>query len=202
MIRDRVALIQRWIERLYDLDAGPPVAEFIVSRRVAAALSVGVAARGEALLVADGGGAIDVALFLDDWVLDGDERDLGVFAHAVEGVSHFVYVTFRGARGVAMTQLELELQAEVDKYLACAEEVVRAPWSLEGLFERATFRDAPGTQERERYEVANREAARFCRALEGERARAGNVTSLLPELRRFYRMGQRQKMEHIRRRAA
>ena len=35
----------------------------------------------------------------------------------IEGVSHFVYVADRARRKLPATQLELELQAEIDKYV-------------------------------------------------------------------------------------
>ncbi|MCH7929016.1 MAG: ATP-binding protein [Proteobacteria bacterium] len=37
--------------------------------------------------------------------------------HSVEGVSHFVLVAERARRELPVTQLELELQAEIDKFL-------------------------------------------------------------------------------------
>src|SRR6185436_5100246 len=43
--------------------------------------------------------------------------DLDRLCQLIEGVSHFVYVAERARRGLPATQLELELQAEIDKYV-------------------------------------------------------------------------------------
>ena len=48
-----------------------------------------------------------------------DEANFADFCLAVEGVSHFVYVALRAARERPVSPLELELQAEVDKFACC-----------------------------------------------------------------------------------
>ncbi len=73
--------------------------------------------------------ALALALFVDAAVVANLERhDPGVALHdgnfadfclAVEGVSHFVYVALRAAGDRPVSPLELELQAEVDKFACC-----------------------------------------------------------------------------------
>ena len=46
-----------------------------------------------------------------------EESDLDSVCQLIEGVSHFVYVADRARRNLPATQLELELQAEIDKYV-------------------------------------------------------------------------------------
>ena len=48
-----------------------------------------------------------------------DETNFADFCLAVEGVSHFIYVALRAADDRGVSQLELELQAEVDKFACC-----------------------------------------------------------------------------------
>ena len=69
---------------------------------------------------------VRLGLFIESGVLDRlarrdplqalDEDNLADFCTALEGVSHFHYLVWSLARGRNVSLLELELQAEVDKY--------------------------------------------------------------------------------------
>ncbi len=74
-----------------------------------------------------------------------------------------------------MTQLELELQAEVDKFVLCLEvSNDSAQRLLDRMFDSPRFLDAEGTEAGERYRLAHRLAARFGSARDrGQRSRAG-----------------------------
>jgi len=111
----------------------------------------------------------------------------------LEGVSHFVYVVERVRTGLPTTQLELELQAEVDKFVLLGLEPgfdrVRARRLHTHLFEGGRFLDAAGTEAGERYRLANDLAARLASRLLGRDF--GESRALL---RRFYRAGQTDKI--------
>ena len=62
------------------------------------------------------------------------------------------------------------------------------------LYERVRFRDAEGTEEGERYRLANDLAARFVRRLEVLYAAKGRRFELRSVLSRFYAMGQADKI--------
>ena len=80
----------------------------------------------EQVFVVQEDGGVRIGLFIDQRVLDRlqrhdpldalDERNLDDFCTALEGVSHFHYLIWSFARGRSVSLLELELQAEVDKY--------------------------------------------------------------------------------------
>jgi hypothetical protein len=91
--------------------------------------------------------------------------------------------------------LELELQAEVDKFvfLAFDDEVPslhRAEGICHSLFRKVRYLHAAGTEAGERYRLANDLAARVSRRLFGLRARAEARRWLI----RFYRSGQTEKI--------
>ena len=95
--------------------------------------------------------------------------------------------------------LELELQAEVDKFVTTAllaqEQgkfaLMRNLHKL--LFDEVVYQPTRNRLERERYELATSYAARFCRRLL-ERVARDNGSS---QLRKFYRLGQAEKMSYI-----
>jgi hypothetical protein len=108
-----------------------------------------------------------------------------------------VYVANRARQELPATQLELELQAEVDKFVLLVLEQVpydRAE-AIEvhaRLFERVRFLHEPGTELGERYRTANNLAARFVRRLLGCGPEATHAA-----LRRFYRAGQADKIRLV-----
>lgn len=204
--------LQAMLEVLYRIEGTPPVAAFRVGEELLAALGVNRDDRQrEALLVRHDGEHTDLALFLSEEVRTGAAsflaaltrgkvHDLDAFCAALEGVSHFVYFTFAGeARPVS--RLELELQAEIDKYLVLRGVAgLGGEGLLESLFDRFSLVDGLEAACQERYLVANRAARRYARW--ADRAfDAGRGEAALADARRLYRMPVRSKLERIARAA-
>jgi hypothetical protein len=209
--------LQGLLARIYDAPAAHDVYDFLVTDAVRAAQLAG---RGqpppadEQLLLAEAPDGIELSLYLDAAVLGRlaqcsplrslDERNLADYCTALEGVSHFHYVVWNTDRSREISLLELELQAEVDKYASALRLMLeqrggRFPAELfHRLFERARFLPQLADSERARYEEAHRCAARFCRRLEERflRRRRAQPEALLAELRRFYRLGSQSKLRH------
>ena len=125
---------------------------------------------------------------------------------ALEGVSHFVCVAWNAHHDRDVSVLELEMQAEIDKYVSSCwllrrQSPRRFPAELHSLlFERTRIDPALAGERAGLYRDATRYASRFCRdmerrlrSLEGEAGQA----AIVPQLRRFYRMPQRAKCEYI-----
>ena len=181
--RGALRRIQRRIEHYYALESAPDVARF------ASATEHG---EREVLLVREGARAVEMALRVPTGEPRAGANDL--WLQLLEGVSHFVFVAERVRTGLPTTQLELELQAEVDKFvfLALDGDSAHRPdvRSLhQRIFEQATFLDPPDTEAGERYRFANQLAARLVARLAGRGG--GEVRELL---RRFYRAGQAEKI--------
>jgi hypothetical protein len=178
--------VQRGLETLYRLDRAADVDAFVA-----------LADRGEreALLVrecADGG--LEIALRVPR--LDGD---LDPICQIIEGVSHFVYISDRAARGREATQLELEMQAEVDKYVVLAASITSFDEATskklrERLYVDVTFVHDASSTEGERYRVANACARRFTARLEREYVARARFGELHAALRAFFHMGQGEKL--------
>ena len=90
------------------------------------------------------------------------EENLADYCTALEGVSHFHYFVWSAARARNVSLLELELQAEVDKYasalrLTLEQREGRVPRELfHRLFDGASFLPHLTDAERRRYEEAHR----------------------------------------------
>ncbi|HRI68002.1 MAG TPA: hypothetical protein PK156_27385 [Polyangium sp.] len=186
------ARIQAAICRMYGLDDAPAVDDFIRPSLEANAREV--------LLLRENEDGVEVALHLPATALDM-KKTLGFdqVCQVIEGVSHFVFLVERARRELPVTQLELELQAEVDKYVVFVHDAQRfephrAARVRARLFEAVSYLDPPGTEKGDRYRLANELAARFSGTLDERFARRGRFEQLWQALRRFYAAGQNEKI--------
>jgi hypothetical protein len=98
-----------------------------------------------------------------------------------------------------LTELELELQAEVDKFVSCTLLSPQRDTAAlrERLYDQITLAGDLDETERARYRTANDEAHRYARSLDRRFIRSGQLGGMLAELRRFYRLGLTDKLHHI-----
>ena len=199
--------LQRIIEGLYRIDGTLSVADFCIDDHTLR-IMLGDVAHRETLVVRHDGEYTDLALFIEEDVLSRARAfleegglDLDAFCAATEGVSHFVYFTFCGAQlERPVSQIELELQAEIDKFLLLRLHAPSGEDLVTKLFEEIRLAAHLSTDQQERYLVANRAARRYARWLDGQIAR-GNVASALDDARRLYRKPLTAKLERIARAA-
>ena len=212
-----LASLQRALAEIYDLPATPDVAHFLVTDRAGIARFQGTRDTDEQLLLAQHEDELSLALFIDAAVLERlsrrdpfaalTEHNLADYLTVAEGVSHFVYVAWNAGFDKPVTLLELELQAEVDKYVLGAwllreQGNGRFPRELHrALFERTRIDPAAAGGRARLYHTASCYAGRFCRRVAASLARGtrGATRELLTELRRFYRWGNARKLRHIER---
>ena len=202
--------LQRGLELLNRVETHLDVNDFLIDEDTRARLWDARAPR-EQLLLAERDGDLELALFVDQRTLANlaardprdrlDDHNLGDFLLAVEGVSHFVYVVWRARHERQVSALELELQAEIDKYVTCLltmDGQGGAPADLRArLFDRVSFYDDLDGEERERYQVANSNARSYAASLNDRFVARGDVVGMLAELRRFYRLGIAEKLATI-----
>ena len=204
-----LARLQKGLERMYRIETEVSVDDFVIDDRARRQLGVPRAPR-EQLLVSEDGGEVSLGLFVDQRALSNlaendpaerlDDSNLGDFLLAVEGVSHFVYLTWRARHDHRVSALELELQAEVDKYVTCllCGHIDRSAELRRRLFEEFSFEPDLDDEERARYLTANSNAQRYSASLERRYVVAGRIAEMLSELRRFYRLPLDGKLDHIR----
>ncbi len=180
--------IQKGLENLYRLDRSVSVDDFV------APAGAGEGER-EALLVRETDNGLELSLRLPRL----GNGALDPICQIIEGVSHFVYLADRAARDRETTQLELELQAEVDKYVVLAASLdgfdeASSRRLRERLYEQVAYTHAEGTELGERYRVANDSARRFTGRLERSFVAHARFDELRAELRRFFHLSQGEKL--------
>src|SRR5262245_7731703 len=212
-----LASLQRTLAEIYDLPATPDVAHFLMTDRAGVARYDGARNSDEQLLVAQQEDELSLALFIDAAVLERlsrrdpfaalTEHNLADYLTVAEGVSHFVYVAWNAGFDKPVTLLELELQAEVDKYVLGAwllreQGAGRFPRELHrALFERTHIDPCAAAGRIGLYRAASDYAGKFCRRVAARLACGTQLATreLLAELRRFYRWGSARKLRHIER---
>lgn len=190
--------LQADLQALYGIEVAPQVEDYLVTDLAHFGLPNGLAMAGrdEQLLVAESDDALDLALYLRADLVErleaGEPLDLNSTCLLVEGVSHFLYLVSRAERDRAVTLFELELQAEIDKYLSLvglARDRRERRELFQRLFESVRFRSDLEPAERVRYQDANHYAARFCHRIGSGACRH--------QLRHFYRLPKEAKVAHI-----
>ena len=202
--------IQEQLEAIYGIRAEYRAKDFLVDSDAARQLG-GSGRSREELLVSEGHEGLELALYVEPALLARvsatDPRgamtaDMGDFCEVAEGVSHFLYVAHTVKQDRTVSLLELEAQAEVDKFAVCTLlqwglNVGRWAGTLVGrLFEQVQLRPNLSTDERWRYLEANRLAKSYCERLLPV-VRAGQMDKLLAELRHAYRLGAEAKLQYF-----
>jgi hypothetical protein len=209
--------MQALLGRLYDVELKYDVHDFLVTDRSALRnLNPDNDRRelDEELLLAETTDGAGVALYLDAELVRRLEADdplgeltdgnLADYCTALEGVSHFVYTTWRLHGDAPVSLLELETQAEVDKYAATVFLVAEQrggtfPAEVHPrLFDRVSFDARLEPEQYHRYRTAHALAAQYCRRLERRFVQRGvtRIEALIRELRKFYRLGATAKLRH------
>lgn len=207
--------LQKLLGGIYDVPLTHDVAEFLVTDRSRLPPALGANGADEQVLLAEDGGTLWVSLYLEPGVLRrlaaGDPLEalhagnIADYWTALEGVSHFVYLIWNASHERPVTLLELELQAEIDKYVGSlwllrAQNPGRFPAELHPLlFEHARVDAALAGDRMALYRRANSYAARYCRRLAHTLRPAGAAerTAAIAELPRFYRLSRERKLRHI-----
>jgi hypothetical protein len=201
--------IQRSLERTYDLALPVQVEDYLMDGEALAALDLS----GDSLILVEEGDTLDVGIYVEPPSLANlarrnpfarlDGENLSDFCAVTEEVSHFLYVVWNALHARRITKLELELQAEVDKFVTAslcltAQRGEAASDDLASrLFERYRLKDGLDAESRERYETANALAGRYCRSLARRYLKERQLKPMMAELRRFYRLPQAGKLEAI-----
>lgn len=210
--------VQGLLERTYRMSPLSGIARFVVGdvgyRRfyggVDALAGPASAAHGARVLVRETGDGVRASLYLPDDLVRAleasppqrglNDSNVDAFATLVEETDHLLCIAERTAERREVSCFELELHADVSKYLVLSRFLSprrdrvgerRKIWLKWHLFEKARFDDEDPVVRR-RYHDASRWAMRLLRAL--ERRRAAERVELL---RRFHAASASAKLELI-----
>ena len=213
--------LQQWLEEIYGLSLKFQVEDFLLTDGALARsldCSVNPLEIREKLLLCEDGEELGLSLYLDQAVVETIEGEepagllqeecIGDFLLALEGVSHFVCLLWNIDRERGISLLELEMQAEIDKFVTLSLLMVHFHGTIETtlfrsfLFDDPKYHDGLDDVQRSRYIQANHLAGKYCLQLEQRHWCRGNrrpARALFGELRQFYRLTQTDKIGLIQR---
>lgn len=207
--------LQRLLETINDAACGHDVRDFLITERAQLPRERHQHAADEELVLLQQPHQHYLALYIDAAVLARlgehdplrtlDSTNIADFWTVLEGVSHFSYLMWSARHDRGISQLDLELQAEVDKYvisfwLLRAQHPGHAPRELHhALFTRTRVNPELSPAHQQLYAAASRYAARFCAWLQQLllSGRPAARRRAIAALRRFYRLGSAGKLRHI-----
>ncbi len=206
--------IQKNLESIYEISVPQNVDDFLITDKQMANLLLNSSIDEdvlEQLLVSPQDNCLDISLYLDLDLIkrlgedypspNTSKKDLHDFWVALEGVSHFLYLVWNANYDRPVSQLELELQAEVDKFVSTTAVIglekdnasMQEVWSL--LFSQPKYKKNLARDHLTRYQKANAYASLYCQNLMAMQHKT--TRCLHNELRRFYRLNQRAKISRI-----
>jgi hypothetical protein len=208
--------LQGELEAIYAIELQHRVHDFVIDDpHVASLIDNSPNARDlpEKLLIHQDGENVDIALYLDSGLIKRlEENDPTEMLHnhnihdfwmALEGISHFLYFAWNVEYERPVSLLELELQAEVDKFILAALLLEKQfngyiPHGLHyHLFQNAGFDERLNEEELTRYRDANYFAGKFCFHIKERFLKHRHYEPLINELRRFYRLNHHNKIQAI-----
>ena len=208
--------LQNQLEQVYEVDTQLQVSEFLITDPQLAEKydnSDNPREVHEKLLLAQNDEHLDVALYLSNEIVDHlkannpleslNENNLHQFWVALEGISHFTYLTWNAQHDREISLFELELQAEVDKFVMAIwlfsqqQDMQHPRHLLSKLFIKLQFDSALTEHELSRYTLANQYAYRYCEKLLMFLVEQFNEQHLFNDIRRFYRLTNHYKLRHI-----
>ena len=206
--------LQQHLSDIYQVGGVHDVRDYLITDpRLAQCIGAGsmLSDTSETLLLSQDEEGLALSLFLDGELLARLEsadplsrlraEQLDDLWKVLEGLSHFNCVVWRASQDRSVSLLELELQAEIDKFvgttlLALSQGRTEMVEHLHGwLFDAVSFHAGLDDAQLARYRAANEYAWRFCHALRSRLVDDGNA--VLGELRRFFRLPMTDKISHI-----
>jgi hypothetical protein len=207
--------LQRLLETIYDAPSGHDVRDFLVTERRHLPVERRVEAADEELVLVEQRRQGYLMLYLDSALLERlRERDplralnggnIGDFWVALEGISHFSCLMWNAGHERGISMLDLELQAEVDKYIVSfwllrSQYPGHRPHELHHmLFVRTHVNPDLSRARQKLYATATHYAARFCARLQSSllSSRPAQRRGAIAALRRFYRLTSTGKLRYI-----
>lgn len=205
--------LQSLLNGVYALEIPYNVQEFLITdAKLAEELDAGGRPVEEKLLIAEEEDSASVSLYLEENLLERltrndpirrlNEENLEDFWKALEGVSHFTYYAWNALAEKSVTLLEMELQAEVDKFISTIvllhqQDGNATPNLHRWLFSLVKFDERLSEDELTRYQDANYYAAKYCLKLAPQLAQWTACADINKELCEFYSYSQPDKIHHI-----
>jgi len=208
-----LAQLQSKLEARYDLELPYEIEQFFCSdKTIASHLADEQEQQGahrpvfdeEVMFVHQDDECLEFTVYVDEALLaqvSNSDATLDGVCTIVEGASHAVCLLWHAHHERQIRPIDLELQAEIDKFMILVESHLSGSQRRElhrRLFASSHLLGSSSGEFHERYRTASQLASRYCHWLESRFMQDDNQIALRGELARFYRLSGRAKFDHIR----
>lgn len=196
-----IHLLQTWLQKIYRIDSPLASLENYLLSRDELKDCLGEESdwldAEELVTFSQTNGECHLGLYLAPSIYHRDQRQFSThqIMTQIEGISHCLLLSCRAQAEQPTTQLEMELQAEIDKFLFFrlalpGSQSCRAYYHLKRPANLKTL----SYDQKNLYQQAHQLARRYCHFLETRYFAFHSVDPLLEELRSFYRLSHWQKL--------
>ena len=213
--------LQNELQELNSINVGHDIEDFLIDSSSREALPGAIIGTPEQIFVSQlSSDEMDLAVYIDASILQTlqqhcpseglSDANVDAYCVALEGVSHFNLILWRADQSWPISQLELELQAEVDKFVGAGCLLINTGYSpklakrimQKALFENFEWRPGFGEEELGRYRAATLGAKEFVDSLQLPHRPTEAITFLFEEARMFYRLPLSEKLRYRERKKA
>ncbi len=219
-----VQQIDRALKRLYNIESSHCAEDFLIFHKPIISLknagskdlSGALFIRGADSLLDDPESSLDLGIYLSSsvretlhnfhlWVSPWSVEQLNAFCVACEEVSHFHYLLYNVNKSRPISQFELELQGEVDKFVlslfshfdVSSRPQEKFEFLMSQLFEQFRLISSLEESQRRRYLEANCFARRFVQKLKKYFSETHDFSKIIHQTRRFYQSDLATKMSSL-----
>lgn len=152
--------IQEKLQTIYRLPVFPKVRQFLLSPAQAQLFDGSIRDQPRVLFFEENDDA-NIGIYLGKKIFKNITKNNHVFSLqdfcvVAEEVSHFVYLLWSKCNAKKINLLDLEIQAEVDKFLITKELFPNKETMIQKMFEKITLRKGLTSAQEDRYLIANR----------------------------------------------
>ncbi|MEE2959305.1 MAG: hypothetical protein VYA34_01065 [Myxococcota bacterium] len=207
--------LQNALQELNSINVGHDIEDFLIDSTSREALPGAILGTPEQIFVSQpSSDEMDLAVYIDDSILETlqqhcpsqglSDANVDAYCVALEGVSHFNLILWRADQDWPISQLELELQAEVDKFVGAGCLLINNGYGpklakrimQKALFENFEWRHGFGEEQLRRYRTATLGAKEFVDSFQLSQYPNEAIPFLTAQARMFYRLSLSEKLRY------
>ena len=196
--------IYKYLCSLYNLEPKHIPSNFLMNHVPKNLIGIGDRFNREAVFAVKRADSWNIGIYINPEILNrinnGENNSVDDICCAIEGVSHFIYLLNHIEKHQKCSMLELELQAEVDKFVVLSASARFKPYFVkkhfEELFDSPEFSNELSQTELIRYKDANALALQYCLELK-DMIFAKNIQTMKKMCKSFFKSDIKNKLARI-----
>lgn len=194
---------QEQLEDLYNIKAGIPASELLIEHHDLKSLlgdDHPFIYSEEVVLACSSSGELEVGIFFNDDILQNlSNLNQHQEMTLMEGVSHYLLFVHKHQNNLVVNNLELEMQAQIDKFLLFVLDQEKR-YSVSQVLEMIDQKPNLSSLDqdlKDMYQESNDLALGFCHRLNEDFLRKNKFSEFYDKIRQFYRQDTQEKLRQV-----